>query len=728
MALSDPEGDAVFPGGASSSARMGRGHRRLWRMRFHRASQLAVDWAKQDLAGLSLWSPVAIGVGAGLYYSLLFEPNWRHALLPLLVLGAVSLVAPRIRRFIIPVFLIGLGFAAADWRTARVAAPVLDRDLGIVSVSGQLVAVEERASGRRLIIDVHSIENIAPEKTPDRARISWRGDEFAASAGDDIVLRAGLGPPPPPAIPGGFDFARQLYFQGIGAVGFAVTPPQVKTKGQTLASQNIAVSIETFREKLFQRIVTSAPGEGGAILAAIVTGKRGAIPDGATAALRDTGLAHLLAISGLHMGLATGLVFFAVRFGLATIESIAARYPIKKWAAAAALMSGFFYLVLSGGGWSARRAFIMTAIIFMAIIVDRRALSLRNVAIAATIILLMTPEALFHPGFQMSFAAVTALIAGYEYASGRADPFRSFSWIAKLKRYAIGLAATDTIAAVATAPYGLFHFNRVALYSLPANVFAMPVMGFWIMPWAVVGILLLPTGLDVFAWRMAAAGMDVILVVAREVVSWPGAVSVTAQWPLSSLLVLTAGGLWLCVSKAPWRLAGLAALPISIGLVATTEQPALFVANSGLNAAIVVGAAQGGADMVVYNGRRDRFSVDVWKEAIGLDAQRHASSSMDDIFHCDDVGCVARDVENLIDAVTFVRDRAALDEDCARADLVVALFPVNGADYRACAATLIDRRSVWRRGAHAVWFEKNGNIRIRTVSDARGQRPWTGGG
>ena len=726
MALLDPEGDAVFPGGASSSARMGRGRRRLWRMRFHRASQLAADWAKQDLNNLSLWAPVAIGIGAGVYFSLLLEPDWRFSLLLLVGFGIVSQVMPKGRRIAFPLFLIVLGFVAADWRTARVAAPILERDLGIVSVTGQLVAVEERASGRRLIVDVHFIEDIAPHKTPNRARISWRGEEFAATAGDEIVLRAGLGPPPPPAVPGGFDFARQLYFQGIGAVGFAVTPPQVQTKAQTSAPDKIAIVIENFRQRLFQRIVTSAPGEGGAILAAIVTGKRGAIPDDATAALRDTGLAHLLAISGLHMGLATGLVFFAVRLGLAAIEPIAARYPIKKWAAAAALASGFFYLVLSGGGWSARRAFIMTAIIFTAILIDRRALSLRNVAIAATLILLMTPEALFHPGFQMSFAAVTALIAGYEFASARADPHRSFSWIAKFKRYAIGLAATDTIAAVATAPYGLFHFNRVALYSLPANLFAMPVMGFWIMPWAVIGILLLPTGLDPLAWRMAASGMDVILVVAREVVSWPGAVSVTAQWPLSALLVLTFGGLWLCLSKAPWRLAGFAALPVSSFLIATTTQPTLFVANSGLNAAIVVEPGQDAADMVVYSGRRDRFSVDVWKEAIGMDAQRQPSSLMRDVFQCDDAGCVAQGVEALPRAVSFVRERTALDEDCARAELVIAFFPVSGVNYRACAAVLIDRRSVWRRGAHAIWIRDGDIVRIKTVADTRGQRPWTG--
>ena len=483
--------------------------------------------------------------------------------------------------------------------------------------------------------------------------------------------------------------------------------------------------IERMRSRLFARIIAAAPGEGGAIVAAIVTGKREAISERAENALRDAGLAHLLAISGLHMGLATGLIFFAVRLALALIEPLALRYPIKKWAAGAALLSGLFYLILSGGGWSARRAFIMAAIIFAAIIVDRRAFSLHNVAIAAVIILMMSPEALFHPGFQMSFAAVTALIAGFEWSSRRADPFRSFSWAARFKRYAIGLAATDILAAVATAPFALYHFNRVALYSLPANVIAMPLMGFWIVPMAVAALILAPFGLDAWAWRAAAAGMDTVVAIAAEVSSWRGAVSITAQWPLAALLSLTFGGLWLCLSRAPWRLAGLIGIPAAWLIVGLSVSPTLFVASSGLNAGLVLSSAAG-SGMAVYNGRRDRFSVAVWKEVIGQDPERKDTSTMRDAIACDPVGCatVLSDAEGKI--VSFVSERRALDEDCARADLVIAFFPVRSSDWAACTAILIDRYSIWNQGAHAVWIEQGKPIRIRTVSQSRGDRPWTG--
>lgn len=508
-------------------------------------------WGAMELAELGVWAPVAMGVGVGLYFSLKAEPGWWIALAPLGLAALFWLAAPRLRPVALALFFACLGFAAADWRTARVSAPILERDLGFRSVAGRIVSVERGLKGERYVIALSAVSGLETEATPARARISWRGDATNLAAGDWVRLRAGLGPPPAPAAPGGFDFARQLYFQRIGAVGFAISSPDVQGR-----ARGWAMAIENVRANLRNRIIEAAPGQGGAIIAAVVTGKRDAISEESRAALRDAGLAHLLAISGLHMGLATGIIFFAVRGALAAIGPIALRYPIKKWAAAAALLSGFIYLLLSGGAWSPRRAFIMTAIIFAAILFDRRALSLRNVAIAAGLILLTTPEALIHPGFQMSFAAVTALIAVFEWWSAHASPSRDFSFMAKAKRYTVGVAVTDTVAALATMPFALYHFNRVAVFSLPANILAMPLMGLWIMPWAVIGLLLIPFGLDAFAWRLAAAGMQAVVSIGAEVSSWPQAVSLTPQWPVLALICIVAGGLWLTLARSPLRCAG----------------------------------------------------------------------------------------------------------------------------------------------------------------------------
>ncbi len=679
----------------------------------------AIGWVREDAATLSIWTPVFIGLGVGVYFSLKTEPTFFVGVAGLVISFVLLAVMPKYRSACAALMMASLGFAAADWRTEQVATPVLDRDIGIRAIEGRIYSVERSAKRERLVIDVHSIARVDPADTPKRIRVTWRGERSTVAAGDDVTLRAGLSPPPPPAAPGSFDFARQLYFQSIGAVGFAVTTP-IST--QDVDGSYFRARIENIRTGLTRRIIEAAPGQGGAIVAAVVTGKREAISEASRAALRDAGLAHLLAISGLHMGLATGLVFFAVRGLLAAIEPVAIRFPIKKCAAAAALLSGLVYLLLSGAAWSPRRAFIMTAVFFLAILFDRRAFSLRNVAIAASIILVTTPEALVHPGFQMSFAAVTALIAVFEWWNRVADPSRDFSLSARLKRYAAGLGVTDLVSSLATAPYALFHFNRVAVFSLPANILSMPLMGLWIMPAAVIGLLLTPFGLDGPAWVIAAKGVDVVLAIGAEVSSWPGAVSVTPQWPVAALIAITVGGLWFCLARSPLRLAGGLSIPAAALLVAAAPTPDLFVSASGKNIG-VVGTIAGEQQIIPYSKRRDKFSIRVWNEVIGADPSKDTKIT-GPFGDCDDAGC-ARTVAGR--RIAVINRSGALAEDCARADLVIAVYPVRKFDADACAAVLIDNWSVWKNGAHAVYF-RGRDVVTKTVNDARGSRPWSDGG
>ncbi|MEO1251793.1 MAG: ComEC/Rec2 family competence protein [Pseudomonadota bacterium] len=689
------------------------------RLKHLRAQEISREpfgaWLRKDLQALGLWTPVLIALGIGVYFSLKAEPSPFFAF-SALAISAVGLIFARQYRPLVWAFAFGsVGFAAADWRAASVAAPILDRETGVTLVTGRVHAVETGVNGQRIVLVLHSVRGLDQEALPDRARITWRGERATLQAGQQISLLASLRGPPPPVAPGGFDFARRLYFERIGAVGFAVSSPEIVAD---IRENSWSGRLENLRAGLTTRIREAAPGQGGAIVAAVVTGKRDAIDEASRQALRDAGLAHLLAISGLHMGLATGIIFFALRGGLAAIPAIANRYPVKKWAAAAALAAGFAYLLLSGAGWSPRRAFVMTAIIFIAVLADRRALSMRNVAIAATLILLTTPEALFHPGFQMSFAAASALIAGFEWYRDRWPVVSDFSAIARVKRYALGLLATDFLASIATAPFALFHFHRVALYSLAANFIAMPLMAFWIMPAAVIGLLAVPLGIDGAFWRIAALGVDVVLAVGAYVSGRPGAVSMTAQWPDGALIVIVIGGLCLILLRSPLRLAGLASLPIAALMISQATPPDLFVAGSGSNAALVT---YGGKErsVSVFSQRRDRFSAKVWAELVGADAKPVAMEDHD--ASCGEGGCQTTvKGKNL----TIIEDPRFLAEDCARADLVVALFPVSRSDWRACAATLIDKRSVWRSGAHAVWLNESG-VHIKTVREARGERPWT---
>jgi competence protein ComEC len=685
-----------------------RAHARLaaLRSRLAQLSALFHQWSNAESGRLALWTPVAIGAGAVLYFSLKTEPPaWVG---PAWILASVTAWASlaRFRRSIVAAFLVALGFAAADWRAVLVDAPVIARETPVLEVSGRLVSVEESPSSRRLIVAPNSIEGVDADALPRRARISWRGKEFDALPGDAVTLRASLKPPPAPEVPGGFDFARQLYFEGIGAVGYAVTPPVKLSSEEHSLAESASAFIERARLAITRRILEATNGsQGGAMVAASVTGHRGAINAETEAALRNSGLAHLVAISGLNMALATGLIFFSLRGALAMIEPVALRYP---------------NLLLSGGEWSALRAFIMTAIVFVAIIFDRRAISLRNVAIAATLILLATPEAVMHPGFQMSFAAVTALVAAYEWSAKRADPHRSFAPLARVRRYVVGIAATDVIAAGATAPFSIYHFNQAANYGLPANVVAIPIMAFAVMPMAVIALMLMPFGLDGWAWRAAAAGVDAILVVGSAISSLPGAVIAIAQWPQAALGVLTLGGLWLCLQTARWRLGGLAAVPVAAVFIALTPAPSLFVSGEGDNAAIMAARA-GKPALAMSNARKNKFAATVWKEHAGLDPGEAPTLAMAEVFPCDGAGCVALVRQARI---AFSTNPLELAADCRRANLVVALYPVAERAARACAATLIDRRAVWERGAHAAWIEGE-KIRIRTVSEARGRRPWT---
>jgi competence protein ComEC len=292
---------------------------------------------------------------------------------------------------------------------------------------------------------------------------------------------------------------------------------------------------------------------------------------------------------------------------------------------------------------------------------------------------------------------------------------------ARAKRYAVGLAATDLVASLATAPFALYHFNRVAVFSLPANVLAMPLMAFWIMPAAVVGLVLTPLGLDGFAWIVAAKGVDVVLAVGAEVSSWPNAVRLTAQWPTAALIALCAGALWLALAMSPLRLVGVLGIPAAWIIAANATPPDVFIAASGQNAG-VVHSLENGLAVIPYTARRDRFSARVWAESVGADPDEDHGLTFGDVATCGGDACLAR-VNGA--SVSVIEDPMLLAEDCDRADLVVAFFPASGRDWRACDATLIDKRSVWRRGAHAVWIDA-GEVRVKTVSASRGARPWTG--
>jgi len=460
-------------------------------------------------------------------------------------------------------------------------------------------------------------------------------------------------------------------------------------------------------------------GRAGTVAAALMTGERGAIPDDVLQAMRDSGLAHLLAISGLHVGLIAGLVFFAVRAAIALAPALAVRVQAKKWAALGAAVAGFCYLWLVGATVPTQRAFLMLALVLLAVALDRSALTMRLVAWAAFVVLLLHPESLTGASFQMSFAAAMGLVATYEVVRTRTFGRTSALGVpARIGLYAGGVALTSVIAILATGPFAVFHFNRLALYGLAANMIAVPLTALWIMPAALVAFALMPLGLDAPALALMGWGVAGMLATAETVAGWPGSVAVLPSPSLTGLVLMAAGGVWLCLWRTRWRLWGLAAIAAGCLSVPLTPRPDILVTGD----ARLLGVRADSGDLWVSTQRRERFSRDVWLRRLGT--QRvHTwppwGLAAGTTLSCDPLACLFRD--NGLTAA-LVKDGRALAEDCRAADVVVAVLPIRRIR---CArpGVLIDRFDLWRNGAHAVSLARDGP-RVDTVRAHRGDRPW----
>ncbi len=535
----------------------------------------------------ALWIPVFMGAGIAVYFSLHIEPGiWVGPA----SIGLAVLVAAGFRRhqaLFIPAYallFVSLGFGVAQLRTALVTAPVLQKKIGPLALEGRIARVEVLTKGRRLWLDSLSVDRLGDDKTPVRIRIKVFARNVDLQPGDRIGLRAILYPPSGPAMPGAFDFARRAYFQRLGGVGYAISRPTIVSRA---AGGGFSIWLAALRHRITKIIHKAVPGPAGAVAAALMTGERGAIPEDVLAAMRESGLAHLLAISGLHIGLVGGLLFFAVRLCLALWERLALRYPIKKWAAVAAVIGSLGYLLISGATLPTQRAFLMLSLVMLAVVIDRSAISMNMVAWAAGMILLIAPESLMSVSFQMSFAAVTALVATYElsytrqlnHTGGRSKFHRSAYYIS-------AILLTTLVAGAATAPYALYHFNQVALYGVVANLFAVPLTALWVMPWAIIAFMLMPFGLASLALVPMGWGIEAVIMVAKTVQTLPGAVAPFPAMPVWGFALICLGGLWLCLWRLPWRAMGLCPIVIGVAAISSVQTPDILVSETGKLAAV----------------------------------------------------------------------------------------------------------------------------------------------
>ena len=683
---------------------------------------LGAAWAAERRR-VFLWVPVLFGAGSGLYLTLPEEPiGW----IAPAAAGLFALAALLLRRHTGPALalaalaLLAGGVATADWRSDRVSAPVLAGPIGPVDVSGRVVWVGAGGGPQRYLLDRVSIEGLAAGQTPERVRLSVRSTvaEGMASPGSWLDALASLRPPPAPAEPGAWDFARQAWFQRIGAVGFvygAATPIASPEGG----SGGLLASLSQVRHWVSARILAHASPSAGPFAAALLTGDRSAIEETTLKAMRDSGLAHLLAISGLHVGLIAGIIFFATRGLLALVEPVALRAPIKKWAAACALLGAAAYLLLSGMSVPTQRAFVMVAVVLLAIVLDRASISMRLIAWAALLVLALAPESMLGPSFQMSFAAATALIATYEAARGPLARLAARGGLAlRPFVYAAGVALTSLVAGIATGPFAVYHFNRIADYGLLANLGAVPITGFWIMPWGLVALVLMPFGLEGIALAPMGWGIDAVVWIARQVAAQPGAVTLVPAMPAAALLAMAVGGLWLCLWRSRWRFLGIAVIGGGMVVAGLDRRPDILVDGD----ARVMAVRGEDGQLWLSTRQRARFVSDMWLRRDGqAEARiwpRNGRSAPAAALRCDSLGCIQRRGERTI---AFVRDPRAFEEDCGRADLVVSAVPAW--DLCRDAETVVDRFDLWRGGSHAIWLDADG-ARVESVARVRGERPW----
>lgn len=672
-----------------------------------------------------LWAPVALGFGIALSFALRQEPPAGVALLILIVslpAGLWLYGRPRTlgRALALGLVLVAIGFSLSLVRAKLVAAPVIERP-ATYRLEGRIVLAEPRERGERLTLDRLEIEELSPARTPARVRVTVRERLEDLGPGDRVALLARLQRPSAPLLPGAFDYARRAWFERLGGIGYAYG-------GVTLldeARQPEGADIAALRRSIALRVKEVVPGDSGAVAAALLTGLRADIPQHVWRHMQLSGLAHLLAISGLHLGLVGGTVFIVLRYLLPLWPALALRFTVKKLAAAAALFTVFVYLLLAGATIPTQRAFLMVGTGLLAIMLDRNPFSMRLVACAALAILLYQPETLLGPSFQMSFAAVLALVAFYENrprekAPKEDEPNDDRASDERLRAhgpilaYILGVALTTVIASLATTPFAAFHFQRIATYGVLANLLAVPLTAFWIMPAGLLALITMPLGLDAPALWVMGRGVDLLLLVAAAMADLPGAgLNVPLVAP-SMLVAFALGGLWLCLWRGPLRwgaaLFWLMALPFALGIqvpniVIDADARMFAVRAPGEPPAISEGSS---------------FTRDVWTRALGHEQARDLparGAGRAGGIGCDHVGCAATIRGQ---TVAIARSGAALAVDCRRADLVIAL---DGPGRCSTDVPVIDLFAIREAQGLALYIE-HGRIREQSVRSGRGERLW----
>ena len=680
----------------------------------------------------TLWTPVALGLGSALYFALLREPRAWVALVcvaatvVLLIVGARHGGARRVTAAIVLAACALGGFGAAKLRTEAVRGPIAPADGKPERLQGWVVDVASPGQGgQRLLIAPARVGDWPANATPVRVRITLRSG-YVPSPGEPISILAVINAPPPPASPGAYDFARDAFFDSVGGVGFSLGPVSSwVTTERAPARLRMTMRINAMRWTLTRRIIDTLGYSSGGLAAAMTTGHEAFIPKQQVDDLRAAGLAHIISISGLHMAIVGGFVFFAMRLGIAAWPWLALRVPGKKLAALLGLAAVGGYLLLSGSPPAAERAAITASIAFCAILVDRQAISFHALALAAMAVLLLQPEAVVEPGFQMSFAATAALVA---LAEVWPRPVREINtpWAIRLvqgaRTWILAGASVSLVAGLATGPFAMQHFNRVSTWGLISNLVTEPISTLLMMPGLALGAMLTPFGLEKPPLAIAGFAIDLMNRVAHTAANAPYAQLIVASGPAWTLPAAFLGLLWLCLWKGTLRWAGLP-FALAVSLVPKPLPPDAWASADGSAVAV-----RAGKTAVLFRPDVKLFGAELWARRRGL-TPLETAADRDRSFACDHWSCKAGASAPLQIAAAWNVKRplkpGRLEDLCATSAVVILR---NVFAPQACPAPLVLTGADFAKGGSVeLYRERAGHWRIVWAQDLRGRRPWTWG-
>lgn len=669
---------------------------------------------EQELNGnLIVFSPIFIAFGALFFFNLEFDPQANTLIFPLIFLTLISFILYKKNLkiyFILSYFicLVLLGFCAADYRTESLKFPKISEQLSAVKIYGTINQINLSQESKKIILSDLDIENLPLERTPKFIRINTKSSLAAVKIGDRITTKAVIMPPPLPSYPDGFNFSEYAYFKQIGGIGYSVSG----IKLIDIEDENFFHALfEKARHSIASRLKEVMGEPEGDVAAALLVGFSAQIDKEVYEHIRISGIAHIMAISGMHVVIVVGLVFLIIRLLLSKIPHLALRYDLKKISAVSALLISFIYLQLAGSPVSAERAFIMSAIVLLAIIFDRNANALRSISLAAILILIFTPEAIKSASLQMSFAACLALIASYNHFQLKFNIKGNKSKLQKIFLYFASIVLSTLIAGTATAPFVIYHFNQYSTYSILTNLVAIPLADFVVMPLGVLSLVLMPLKLDYIPLKLMGYSISFMLKYSSLISKLPYSSVYIAKFTEIGICLIAFGGVIVTLMQTKLKYAGIPFILIGLMMQDNYGKPDILIDAQGKLFAIK------GLDGHLYASSKvkSRFVRSSWEEA--YDEKNMMTFNEVNFPECNDCLCF---IERGNKKALIVYDSSI--ENYPDTNLVIELSPLSNLDF--IYDKIIGLGNLNKSGTHAIWINQQNQILVKTVKEQLKDRVW----